>query len=139
MISKNSSIEGSFDSKINYLYLNTNSDLIEYSGLKFKNNKISVNSLPEGVQFSYGAKSINVTDSFSLKNPNFIFTAKDKTTKLRFDVVLEVLNTKSAEAEAIAEAKEIKDHNAKILNLIAEKQDESLKGKSVKQLEAMLK
>lgn len=66
-------------------------------------------------------------------------SAKDKTTKLRFDVVLEVLNTKSAEAEAIAEAKEIKDHNAKILNLIAEKQDESLKGKSVKQLEAMLK
>ena len=85
MISKNSSIEGSFDSKINYLYLNTNSDLIEYSGLKFKNNKISVNSLPEGVQFSYGAKSINVTDSFSLKNPNFIFTAKDKTTNFNLN------------------------------------------------------
>ena len=85
MISKNSAIEGSFDSKINYLYLNTNSDLIEYSGLKFKNNKISVNSLPEGVQFSYGAKSINVTDSFSLKNPNFIFTAKDKTTNFNLN------------------------------------------------------
>jgi len=66
-------------------------------------------------------------------------SAKDKTAKLRFDVVLEVLNTKSTEAEAIAEAKEIKDHNAKIFALIAEKQDESLRGKSIKQLESLLK
>jgi hypothetical protein len=80
MISQNSSIEASFDSKINYLYLKTNSDLIDYSGLKFRNNKISVNSLPGGVQFLYSAKSINVTDSFSFKNPNLIFTANDKAT-----------------------------------------------------------
>ncbi len=66
-------------------------------------------------------------------------SAKDKTAKLRFDVVLEILNTKSAEADTIAEAKEIKDHNKKILELIAEKQDDALKGKSVKQLEALLK
>lgn len=64
---------------------------------------------------------------------------KDKTTKLRFDVVLDVLNTKSEEAQALTEAKEIKEHNNKIIELIAEKQDESLKGKSIKQLEAMLK
>jgi len=64
---------------------------------------------------------------------------KDKTSKLRFDVVLDVLNTKVAENEAALEAQEIKEHNKKIINLIAEKQDESLKGKSIKQLEAMLK
>jgi hypothetical protein len=64
---------------------------------------------------------------------------KDKTTKLRFDVVLDILNTKIDQMEAAQEAAEIKEHNKKIISLIAEKQDESLKGKSIKQLEAMLK
>jgi endonuclease IV len=66
-------------------------------------------------------------------------SAKDKTAKLKFDIVLDVLNTKSEEAQALKDAAEIKAHNSKIINLISEKQDESLRGKSVKQLEAMLK
>ena len=66
-------------------------------------------------------------------------SVKDKTTKLKFDIVLDILTTKVEEANAISEAKEIKAHNNKIIELIAEKQDESLKGKSIKQLEAMLK
>ncbi len=75
-----------------------------------------------------GKKSFLVTKS-----------VKDKTTKLRFDIVLDVLNTKVEEAQAAAETQENKEHNKKIITLIAEKQDESLKGKTVKQLEAMLK
>ena len=66
-------------------------------------------------------------------------SVKDKTAKLRFDVVLDVLNTKVEEANAAAEALEIKQHNEKIIGLIADKQDESLKGKSIKQLEGMLR
>lgn len=66
-------------------------------------------------------------------------SVKDKTAKLRFDVVLDILGTKVAEQEAASEAQEIKAHNKKIINLISEKQDESLKGKSIKQLEALLK
>jgi hypothetical protein len=66
-------------------------------------------------------------------------SSKDKTAKLRFDIVLDVLNTKVEEMEAATEAKEIKEHNKKIITLIAEKQDESLKGKSIKELEKMLK
>jgi hypothetical protein len=66
-------------------------------------------------------------------------TAKDKTVKLKFDLVIDILNTKIEEANSISEAKEIKEHNQKIISLIAEKQDKSLKGKSIKQLEAMLK
>ena len=66
-------------------------------------------------------------------------TTKDKTAKLRFDVVLDILNTKVAEEEAAADAKAIKEHNKKIIAMIAEKKDDSLKKKSVKELEAMLK
>ncbi len=66
-------------------------------------------------------------------------SVKDKTAKLRFDVVLDILNTKVEEMNAATEAAEIKEHNKKIIQLISEKQDESLKGKSIKQLEAMLK
>lgn len=63
---------------------------------------------------------------------------KDKTAKLRFDVVLEVLNTKVDDQNAATAEKERKEHNNKILAIIADKQDESLKGRSIKQLEAML-
>lgn len=72
--------------------------------------------------------------SFVLKK-----SAKDKTAKLRFDVVLEVLNTKMADNDAILEAKNIKEHNQKILGIIADKKDKSLEGKSIKELEGMLK
>lgn len=66
-------------------------------------------------------------------------SAKDKTAKLRFDVALDVLNTKVEEMQAAQEAAEIKEHNKKIIALISEKKDESLKGKSIKQLEGMLR
>jgi hypothetical protein len=66
-------------------------------------------------------------------------SVKDKTAKLRFDVALDILHTKVDEAQAASEALEIKEHNKKIIALIADKKDESLKGKSIKQLEAMLR
>ena len=66
-------------------------------------------------------------------------TTKDVTIKLQFDIVLDVLQTKVGEAEAAQELKDTKEHNQKILTLISEKKDGELKGKSIKQLEAMLK
>lgn len=66
-------------------------------------------------------------------------SAKDKVVKLQFDVVLEVLNTKVAEQEAATEARETKEHNEKIIDLIAEKENDALKNKSIKELRAMLK
>lgn len=66
-------------------------------------------------------------------------TTTDKVVKLQFDVVLDVLQTKQADADAAKEAKDNKEHNQKILGLINEKKDGELKGKSVKQLEAMLR
>ena len=66
-------------------------------------------------------------------------STKDKATKLSFDVALDVLNTKIEEAQVAREAFEIKENRKKILNLISEKKEESLKGKTIEELEAMLK
>jgi hypothetical protein len=66
-------------------------------------------------------------------------TTKDKGIKLQFDIVLDVLQTKVEESEKLRTTAEDKAHNEKIITLISEKHDESLKGKSIKELEAMLK
>jgi hypothetical protein len=66
-------------------------------------------------------------------------TAKDKITKLKFDIVLDVLNTKLENAAKASKSAETKAHNNKILSLIAEKQDGELAGKSVEELTDMLK
>lgn len=66
-------------------------------------------------------------------------SAKDKTAKLKFDIALDILTTKVDEKTAAAEAAADREHNKKIDALIAEKQDESLKGKSIAQLERMRK
>jgi len=66
-------------------------------------------------------------------------TTKDKGLKLQFDIVLDVLNSKVEDSEALRDAADVKEHNQKILKLISEKKDGELAGKSVKELEAMLK
>ena len=66
-------------------------------------------------------------------------TVKNKTFKLKFDIVLDVLNTKIEERDNLLSARANKEHNAKIDELIAEKQDANLKGKTIKQLENMKK
>lgn len=66
-------------------------------------------------------------------------SVKDKTAKLRFDVVLDILNTKVEEEAEALQKKEDKEHNKKIIALIEEKKDGALKGKSIKELQKMLK
>lgn len=66
-------------------------------------------------------------------------TVKDKGLKLQFDIVLDVLQTKVEEQDALRKAKEVKEHNQKIISLISKKQDEDLAGKSIAELEALLK
>ncbi|MDF2448727.1 MAG: hypothetical protein K0R26_1231 [Bacteroidota bacterium] len=85
MISPNTIIEGSFDASINYVYLKSNSTLIDYAGIKFRNNDISVNSLPKGVSFGYKAQSINISDSFAFRNPSLEFIADDKVTNFNLN------------------------------------------------------
>ncbi len=66
-------------------------------------------------------------------------TNKNKLAQLSFDIVLDILQTKMAEAEELQSASEIKKHNDKILTLIAEKQEADLKNLSAEELQALLK
>lgn len=58
--------------------------------------------------------------------------------QLRFDIAKDIYLTKKTEAEADRTKMERKAFEQKILNLIAEKKEDSLKGKSIEELEAML-
>jgi hypothetical protein len=66
-------------------------------------------------------------------------STKDRTAKLKFDIVVDVLTTKVEEAETLKQAREDREHNQKILALIADKQDEALKGKGLSELKKMLR
>jgi hypothetical protein len=66
-------------------------------------------------------------------------SGKDKVAKLRFNIVLDILTTKVEEADAAKTKREDKEHNEKIIALIQEKKDDALKGKSIKELTAMLR
>lgn len=86
--------------------------------------------------------AVSLQESYeSSKGKSFLTkkTKKDATIKLQFDIVLDILQTKVEEQEILTQAAEDKAHNAKIIQLISEKKDEELKGKSVKELEKMLK
>lgn len=65
-------------------------------------------------------------------------TTKDKNLKLQLDVVLDILLTKQEESEAAQKKAERKANNQKIMALIADKQDEALAKKSIKELTEML-
>src|SRR3990167_9994084 len=87
------------------------------------------------------ALAVSLEEDYKESGKKSFLTAKsekDKTAKLRFDVVLDVLTTKVDEAEVARDKAERKAKNQKILSLISEKQDENLKKKSVKELERML-
>lgn len=58
--------------------------------------------------------------------------------QLTFDILKDVYLTKKAEAEAAVTAKEDKARREKILSLIADKKEESLKNLSVEELEKLL-
>lgn len=63
----------------------------------------------------------------------------DEVTQLQFDIVKHIIDVRVAESEAAFKAREIKENNQKILQLIAEKSNEELRGKSIEELQTMLK
>lgn len=63
----------------------------------------------------------------------------DVENQLRFDILKDIYLTKKKIADDLRETADIKAHNQKILALIAEKKDDSLKGMSIEELEKQLK
>ena len=63
---------------------------------------------------------------------------EDETLLAQIEIVKYVFNTKIAEAEAAEQIRERKEKKQRILELIATKEDESLKDKSLDELKAML-
>lgn len=63
----------------------------------------------------------------------------DAVSKLKFDIVLDILTTKVEEAAASADAKAVKAHNSKIDDLIAKKKGERLESMSIEDLEKLRK
>lgn len=63
----------------------------------------------------------------------------DKTLELKFNVVKEIYIAKKEERDSIKTAAAKKEHNEKIMALIAEKQAEGMKGKTIEELTSMLR
>lgn len=66
-------------------------------------------------------------------------SSKDKIAKLRFDIVLDILNDKVEEETAAKQKKEDKEHNEKIFAIIEQKQDAALGNKTIAQLKKELR
>lgn len=74
-----------------------------------------------------------VTESFVKKS-----TKSNEAVKLKFDIVLKVIEVKQIEADAASLKRTNAEKKQKLLELVAQKQDESLKGKSVEELQALI-
>lgn len=84
--------------------------------------------------------AIQLSDEFKASGKKSFLepkSKKDKAIKLQFDIVLDILTTKMDERDAEKSENLDKQHNAKIDAIIAQKQDEDLAGKSIKDLEKM--
>ncbi len=66
-------------------------------------------------------------------------TREQELNELRSTIVTHIIDTKEAEATAAANAADIKRHNARIMDLILQKQQDQLAGLTIEQLEALLK
>ena len=65
-------------------------------------------------------------------------TKEDETLTVQIEIVKHIVKTKLDEAESAKQSKELKEKKQKIMEMIAAKQDESLKNASVEELQAML-
>jgi hypothetical protein len=73
------------------------------------------------------------TESFVVKT-----TKTDEVTQLKFDIVKHIIEVRLAEAEVAATAADKREKKQKLLALVAEKQDEALKGASIEELMAQI-
>lgn len=83
-------------------------------------------------------KAMKEGEEVSFVKSNAASNAAFNVLKTKFDIVKYIIDVKLAEAEAAKKAKETKARNQRILELIAQKEDEALASKSKEELLAML-
>jgi N-acetylmuramic acid 6-phosphate (MurNAc-6-P) etherase len=64
--------------------------------------------------------------------------AQDKELDVKIEIIKYIVQIKQQEAQARLKAKERKEKNAKIMEIIATKKDQDMQNKSIAELEAML-
>jgi hypothetical protein len=79
-------------------------------------------------------KQLKDADEVSFVLPS---KSKDEITRLKFDVVRHIIEVRLGENAAKAKERENAEKKEKILAILADKQDESLKTKSVEELQAL--
>ncbi len=65
-------------------------------------------------------------------------TPEDEALATKIEIIKYIVNTKLEEAKQAERAKEMRDQKQKILNILADKQDEDLRSKSPEELRAIL-
>ena len=80
-------------------------------------------------------KQLKSGDDVSFVTPE---RASDPTIQAKFDLVIHIINVKKAEKAALEKAQEKAAKKQKLLGLMAEKEDETLKGMSMDELRAAL-
>lgn len=66
-------------------------------------------------------------------------TKEDEELSIQIDIVKYIVSVKLAEADAAEKARTNKEQKQKILSILADKQDDALKNKSIEELQQMLK
>lgn len=112
-------------------------------GLRFKStlhNNLTVEDL-----FNYPLTKLKAMANHynaQVKAPTDLFatrTTQETQDKLRLDILLEVINDRGVDAEAKKTAEENRAFNKQLDQLIIQKQNDALAGKSVEELIAMKK
>lgn len=93
-------------------------------------NQANLNNIAKGI-----SRQLKDESEEDFVNPK---SKANETLQLALDLVKHVISTKQAEAEASRLLNERKDKKAKLLELIAKKQDQALEGKPLEELQAMV-
>jgi len=93
-------------------------------------NQANLNNIAKGI-----SRQLKDESEEDFVNPK---SKANETMQLALDLVKHVISTKQAEAEASRLLNERKDKKAKLLELIAKKQDQALEGKPLEELQAMV-
>lgn len=101
----------------------------ELWGLPLERGQISLDSIAEGLD-----ELLNRSKKGSFVNKE---RSADPTIKLRFDIVLHIINVRLAEDEARAASKAEAERQQKILEIIAVKEDDHLRGLPIDELRAL--